>query len=121
MSATGYKGTRPSTRMGEFAVLRLVDEFNLRVTVEHAMDVNRTEIFRELRRRRIPVIYGSVETSASKVELLHKNWRNARLLIESGVDFGVMTDHPVTPSWSLLQQTRYLLSYGLHTAKGYYQ
>jgi len=95
------------------ALLRLVDEFKLRVTVEHAIDVNGPEIFRELRRRRIPVIYGPLETTASKVELLHKNWRNARLLLESGVEFGVMTDHPITPSWSLLQQTRCLLRCGL--------
>ncbi|MCX7590728.1 MAG: amidohydrolase family protein [Kiritimatiellae bacterium] len=95
------------------AVLRLADEFKLRLTIEHAMDVNRPEIFRELAKRGIPVVYGPVETTASKVELLHKNWRNARLLIESGVKFGLMTDHPVTPSWSILQQTRFLLRCGL--------
>jgi len=95
------------------ALLRLVDEFGLRVSVEHAMSVDRPEIFRELRRRRIPVVYGPVETSASKVELLHKDWRNARHLIESGVEFGLMTDHPVTPSWALLQQSRSLLRCGL--------
>ncbi len=95
------------------ALLRLVDEFGLRVTVEHAMDVARPEVFRELARRKIPVVYGPVETTASKTELRNLNWRNARLLIESGVEFGVMTDHPVTPSWSLLQQTRCLLRCGL--------
>lgn len=98
------------------AVLRLAEEFKLRITVEHAMDVDRVDIFRELRRRGISVAYGPVETTASKVELLHKNWRNARLLIESGVHFGVMTDHPVTPAWSILQQTRFLLRCGLNKA-----
>lgn len=95
------------------AVLRLADEFKLRLTIEHAMDVDRADIFEELRRRGISVVYGPIETTASKVELLHKNWRNARLLIESGVNFGVMTDHPVTPAWSILQQTRFLLRCGL--------
>ncbi len=95
------------------ALLRLVDEFKLRVSVEHAMDVNRPEIFQELRKRRITVVYGPLDTTSSKVELLHKHWRNVRILIESGVDFCLMTDHPVTPSWTLLQQTRTLLRCGL--------
>ena len=95
------------------SLLRVVDEFKLRVSVEHAMDVNRPEIFAELHRRRITVVYGPLESTGSKVELLHKDWRHARLLLESGVDFCVMTDHPVTPSWSLLQQTRSLLRCGL--------
>jgi imidazolonepropionase-like amidohydrolase len=98
------------------ALLRLVDEFRLRVTVEHAMDVNAPEIFGELKRRRIPVVYGPIETCASKVELRHKNWRNAGLLVASGVAFGVMTDHPVTPSHQILQQTRFLLRAGLTKA-----
>lgn len=95
------------------ALLRLVDEFRLDVSVEHAMDVNRPEVFAELRKRGIAVIYGPVETSASKVELRHKSWRNARCLLESGVRFGLMSDHPVTQSGQILQQTRYLLRAGL--------
>lgn len=95
------------------ALIRLVDELKLRVSVEHAMDVNRPEIFAELRKRRITVVYGPIETTSSKVELLHKHWSNARLLIASGVGFCVMTDHPVTPAWTLLQQMRPLLRCGL--------
>ncbi len=95
------------------ALLRLVDEFMLDVSVEHAMDVNTPAIFVELRKRGIPVVFGPVETSAGKVELRNKNWRNARHLIESGVRFGLMTDHPVTPSGQILQQTRFLLRAGL--------
>ena len=94
-------------------LLRVVDEFKLRVSVEHAMDVNRPEIFAELKRRRITVIYGPIESTSGKVELLHKTWRNARLLLESGVDFLLMTDHPVLPSCTLLQQTHNLLRCGL--------
>jgi imidazolonepropionase-like amidohydrolase len=95
------------------ALLRLVDELGLNISVEHAMDVNAPEIFVELKKRKIPVIYGPVETAASKVELKNKSWRNARFLVESGVRFGVMTDHPVITSSQILQQTRYLLRAGL--------
>ena len=67
------------------AMLRLVDEFKLRVTVEHAMDVFGPDIFGELKKAGIPVVYGPVDSIASKVELKHKNWKNIRHLLNSGV------------------------------------
>lgn len=95
------------------SLLRVVDEFGLRITVEHAMDVHRPEIFAELKKRKIPVVYGPVDAFASKVELKHESWRNIRHLLESGVEFGLMTDHPVTPSRQLFLQTRWFLRCGL--------
>jgi len=95
------------------SLLRLVDEFKLRITVEHACDVHETGIFAELKRRRIPVTYGPVDAFAYKVELKHENWRNVRHLIDSGVTFGLMTDHPVTASRQLFLQTRWFTRCGL--------
>jgi len=95
------------------ALLRVVDEFKLRITVEHAMDVHRPETFVELKRRRIPVTYGPVDAFAYKVELKHETWRNIAHLIESGVAYGLMTDHPVVPARHLLLQTRWFLRLGL--------
>ncbi len=95
------------------AMLRLVDEFKLRVTVEHAMDVHGPDIFGELKKAGIPVIYGPVDGFASKVELKHKNWKNIRHLLDSGVQYGLMTDHPVTPARNLLMQTRWFIRAGL--------
>ncbi len=94
------------------ALLRVVDEFKIRVTVEHAMDVHQPEIFQELRRREIPVTYGPIDAFAYKVELKHENWRNIRHLIASGVDCGLMTDHPVTPARQLFFQTRWFVRCG---------
>ncbi|MEW6755010.1 MAG: amidohydrolase family protein [Candidatus Latescibacterota bacterium] len=94
------------------ALLRLVDEFGLRITVEHAMDVHQPGIFAELGRRRIPVVYGPVDAFAYKVELKHKDWRNVRHLVGSGVEYGLMTDHPVTPSRQLFLQTRWFTRAG---------
>ncbi len=95
------------------ALLRLVDEFELRVTIDHAMDVYHPEIFRELKRRNIPVIYGPVDSFAYKVELKHESWRNVRHLLDSGVKYGLMTDHPVIPARQLLYQTRWFTRSGL--------
>jgi len=95
------------------ALLRLVDEFELKVTVEHAMDVHQPETFRELKKRNIPVTYGPVDAFAYKVELKHESWRNIRHLLDSGVQFGLMSDHPVTPSRQLFLQTRWFTRAGI--------
>lgn len=95
------------------AVLRLVDEFRLRLAVEHAMDVHRPRIFAELKRRGISVTYGPVDAFAYKVELKHESWRNIRHLIDSGVSYGLMSDHPVTLSRNLFLQTRWFTRSGL--------
>ena len=94
------------------ALLRVVDEFKIKVTVEHAMDVHQPEIFQELQRRKISVTYGPIDSFAYKVELKHENWRNIRHLMDSRVHFGLMTDHPVTPSRQLFLQTRWFTRAG---------
>ena len=171
MSTQGWKGTRPSTRMGAIALLRkrldevyqkmqkhrrargkkkedmtfsveetvlrdvltgktrlrvhahkiddiavllrVVDDFKIKVSIEHAMDVHQPEIFRELKKRNIPVIYGPLDAFAYKVELKHEDWQNIRHLLDSGVDYGLMTDHPITPARQLLLQTRWFMRAGL--------
>ncbi|MBN2126716.1 MAG: amidohydrolase family protein [Deltaproteobacteria bacterium] len=94
-------------------VLRLADDFKFRVCVEHAMDVHEPRIFAELKKRRIPVVYGPLDSFAYKVELKHENWRNIRHLLDTRVAFGLMSDHPVTPAAQILLQTRWFLRSGL--------
>jgi imidazolonepropionase-like amidohydrolase len=94
------------------ALLRLVDDYKIRVVVDHAMDVHQPQIFQELMRRKIPVVYGPIDSFAYKVELKHENWRNIRHLIASKVEFGLMTDHPVTLARQLLLQTRWFMRAG---------
>jgi imidazolonepropionase-like amidohydrolase len=95
------------------ALLRIADEFKLKVTVEHAGDVHEPEIYSELKKRRIPVVYGPIDALAYKVELKHESWRNVRHLIESGVEYGFMTDHPVTMANTLFLQMRWFTRAGL--------
>ena len=95
------------------SLLRIVDEFNLRITVEHACDVYKKETFDELAKRGIPVIVGPIEGIGTKVELRHMNWRNLKLVIDSGVEFGVMTDHDVNPQCNLFYTMRHLIRCGL--------
>ncbi len=95
-------------------LLRLQEEFGVRVTVDHACDVNDGRIYVALRQRGIPVVFGPLDSFAYKVELKHENWRNVRHLIESGVDFGLMTDHPVIPQRNLALELRWFLRCGLN-------
>ena len=95
------------------ALLRLADEFRLRLVVEHTCDVNDPHIYEELRRRKIPVVFGPLDAFAYKVELKHESWRNVRHLLASGVQFGLMTDHPFILQHQLLMTLRWFLRCGL--------
>ncbi|HUW56070.1 MAG TPA: amidohydrolase family protein [Planctomycetota bacterium] len=95
------------------ALLRVVDEFGLDVTFDHTMDVHDPHIYEELRKRKIAVVYGPMDALAYKVELKHETWRNVRHLIASGVEFGLMTDHPIILQNTLLLTLRHFLRCGL--------
>ena len=96
------------------SLLRLQEEYGIRVTVEHACDVNDGRIYAVLRERGVPVVFGPLDAFAYKVELRHENWRNVRHLLQSGVDFGLMTDHPVIPQRNLLLELRWFIRCGLN-------
>jgi imidazolonepropionase-like amidohydrolase len=95
------------------ALLRLVDDFKIKITIEHAMDVHQVDIFHELKKRKIPVVYGPIDSFAYKVELKHEDWRNISHLLASGVQCGLMTDHPVTLARQLFLQTRWFIRAGI--------
>ncbi len=96
------------------SLLRLQEEYGIRVTVEHACGVNDGHIYAALKERGVPVVFGPLDAFAYKVELRHENWRNVRHLLESGVDFGLMTDHPVIPQRNLLLTLRWFIRCGLN-------
>jgi len=95
------------------ALLRFVDEYGLKVTVEHTCDVHEEATYKELAKRGIPVVYGPMDSLPYKVELKHEEWRNIKYLIASGVTYGLMTDHPVVMQQGLLLQLRWFLRAGL--------
>ena len=96
------------------SLLRLQEEFGIRVTVDHACDVNDGQIYSVLKDRGIPVVFGPLDAFAYKVELKHENWRNVGHLLDSGVEFGLMTDHPVIPQRNLFLELRWFMRCGLN-------
>jgi imidazolonepropionase-like amidohydrolase len=59
------------------------------------------------------VVFGPIDSHPYKVELKHESWRHTRHLIDSGVQYGLMTDHPVVLSGMLFLQTRWFTRCGL--------
>jgi imidazolonepropionase-like amidohydrolase len=103
------------------AILRLIDEFNeadssfkMNLTIEHASDVHAIDIFNKLKERNIRVVYGPLDSFAYKVELKHENWKNIKHLLDSNVEYGLMTDHPVILQKMLLFQLRWFIRLGLN-------
>lgn len=95
------------------SLLRVTEEFGLKITVEHTADVNDPHIYRELKKRGIAVVFGPIDSFSYKTELQHENWRNVRHLLDSGVEFGLMTDHPVVLQRTLHLQLRHFVRLGL--------
>ena len=75
--------------------LRLADEFGYRLVVNHGTEAHK--IADVLAERDIPVIFGPMFTSRSKVELRDRAIGNLALIAEAGVKVAITTDHPVVP------------------------
>lgn len=73
--------------------LRIADEFNIRITVEHCTEGHK--IVDELAKREIAAVIGPSLTTRSKVELKDRTFRTLRALWEGGVLFAITMDHPV--------------------------
>lgn len=95
------------------AILRLQKEFNLDVTIEHAGNFNTVEAFKELGKKKLPLVYGPVDSFPYKTELKNEGIDNIKKLIESKIEFGLMSDHPVILQRNLFLQMRYFLMYGM--------
>jgi len=98
------------------AILRFVEEWDIKVVLEHTMDIHQAGVYEQVRDHDIPVIYGPMDSLAYKVELKHEGWENVKYLIDSGVEFGLMTDHPVILQKMLLFELRHFIRMGMSKA-----
>lgn len=73
--------------------IRVAEEFHFTLTIEHATEAHK--IADELARRGIRIIIGPTLTARSKVELRDRSLLTPRVCAEAGVEFALMTDHPV--------------------------
>ncbi|MCE5192857.1 MAG: amidohydrolase [Candidatus Cryosericum sp.] len=80
-------------------MVRIRDEFNIRMVIEHGTDS--TRIRHELAEAGIAVITGPLLDVSPKVETASSSFATPHLLHEAGVLAAIMTDHPVIPIESL--------------------
>ena len=79
--------------------LRIAREFNIRVTLDHCTEGYMIpELIREgIRDTGAGVIIGPLLSDRSKIELRNQSYAAPRILYENGIEFAMMTDHPVIP------------------------
>lgn len=98
-------------------LIDLKKRYDLKITAEHACSIRSEEIFRELLKNNIPVVYGPMSSLDYKVELHRASYKNVVPLMESGVQFGLMTDHPVVLAHHLRDSLKYFLIQGMTPEK----
>jgi imidazolonepropionase-like amidohydrolase len=75
--------------------IRISEEFGYGLIVNHGTEAHK--IADVLAEKNIPVIFGPLLTSRSKVELRDRAIGNLALIAEAGVKVAITTDHPVVP------------------------
>ncbi len=94
-------------------LIYLKEKYGLKVTAEHVCDVFHKQIFNELAKHDIPIVYGPLSSLGGKVELKHAYYQNVKLLMESNATFGLMSDHPVILTSTLRDTLKYFLIFGM--------
>jgi imidazolonepropionase-like amidohydrolase len=91
--------------------IRLAEEFGYRLVVNHGTEAHK--IADVLAAKDIPVIYGPLFTSRSKVELRDRGIPHLTALAAAGVRVAITTDAPVVPINMLVTQATMAVKEGL--------
>jgi imidazolonepropionase-like amidohydrolase len=91
--------------------LRLAAEFGLRLVVNHGTEAHRLAPI--LAARDVPVIFGPVLSTRSKVEVRNASVDHVVELDRAGVRLALTTDHPVVPIGQLRLQAAFAARAGL--------
>lgn len=75
--------------------LRIKDEFNIDMVLQHGTEAHL--VADEIARRGVAVCLGPLLTNRAKVEMQEVSFRNVALLQKAGIQFCLITDHPVIP------------------------
>lgn len=97
--------------------IRIIEEFGLNATIEHATEGHLIADY--LKAHNQKVIIGPTLGSKSKYELRNKSFSSAKILKEHGVEFAIMTDHPVIHLANALTQVGIFVREGLNELDGF--
>lgn len=91
--------------------VRVAEEFGYRLVVNHGTEAHK--IADVLAEKNIPVIFGPMLTTRSKVELRDRAFANLALIAAAGVTVALTTDHPVVAIEQLRLQAILAIREGL--------
>ncbi|ROR74054.1 amidohydrolase [Bogoriella caseilytica] len=91
--------------------IRLAEEFGYKLVVNHGTEGHK--IADVLAEKNIPVIYGPMITSRSKVELKDRAMESLAAMAKAGVKVAITTDAPVVPIDFLVHQASFAVKAGL--------
>lgn len=95
--------------------IRVIKEFGLNASIEHATEAYL--IPKQIKAEGIPVIIGPTLGMASKYELVNKSFKSGKVLEDNGIEFAIMTDHPVITLDTTLVQAALFIKEGLSEEK----
>ncbi|AXH95809.1 amidohydrolase [Ornithinimicrobium avium] len=91
--------------------LRLADEFGYRLVLDHGTE---SYLLADLLAEKgVPVLYGPLIVSRSKVEVRERSLRAPGILDRAGVEVSIITDHPVVPIEYLITQAALAVREGM--------
>ena len=96
--------------------MRIAKEFDLNMTVDHATEGYL--IAQHLKDNNQTVILGPTLGNKSKYELKAKSFVSGKVLHDAGVNFAIMTDHPVVEQKHTLVQVALFVKAGLPELEG---
>ena len=91
--------------------IRIGEEFNLRYTIDHCTEGYL--IVDELKKKNVQCIIGPTVGGRGKFESRNKSLESAAILEGKGIDFAIMTDHPVIPIEGQTMQLALFVKHGL--------
>lgn len=95
--------------------IRIAEEFGLRYTIDHCSEGYL--IVDKLKEKNVQCIIGPTVGGAGKFESRNKTLESAAILEEEGIDFAIMTDHPVVPIEGQAMQLALFVKHGLSRDK----
>ncbi|APX32551.1 amidohydrolase [Brachybacterium sp. P6-10-X1] len=91
--------------------LRLAEEFGYDLVLDHGTESYL--IADKIAAAGVPVLYGPLIVSRSKVEVRHRTPKAPGLLTAAGVKVSIITDHPVVPIEFLVHQAALAVKHGM--------
>ncbi len=79
--------------------IRIAKEFNLRFTLDHCTEgyLIPEHLQRTIAEQGAGIIVGPLLSERSKIELRNLSFKAPKVLYDNGIEFAMMTDHPVIP------------------------